>query len=76
MIGPNWQGKTVTRRRKQKETTHAITDFVKDVHPEDHQVRFSITSLPDGRTLKPLEVVDSLTGLSAIEFLVRKVSSI
>ena len=75
LVDSNWRSKTITRRRKKKEAVFPITDFVQDIHLEPHQITFSITSLSDGKTLKPLEVVEALTGMTANELCVRKIQS-
>lgn len=75
IVDSNWRHKTITRRRKKKEAVFPITDFVQDVHLEPHQITFSVTSLADGKTLKPLEVVEALTGMNMNELRVRKIQS-
>lgn len=68
----DWSSKSVERRRKNKSTAVPLSDFVSKVSLERGTLRFRLQSRSDGTSLKPLEVVSSITGEDPFQFLVRK----
>ncbi|MCI5064858.1 TIGR03960 family B12-binding radical SAM protein [bacterium] len=67
-----WTDRSVTRTRKKKTETLPLTQFVSELHCQKDEITFSITADSRGKTLKPLEVLTSLTEEDPLTFLVKK----